>query len=127
MRKRIPRVRRWEYLKSVLVSAKNKEDEIELELRLIENKLEFERMKSRAIGSGSLRKKGLKTAKELLRDSRLMTVHLDWLRDQEKMELTKIGEKIASINILSKEFLKLILPRLLFEYKPIQELLMVLN
>lgn len=127
MRKRIPRVRRWEYLKSVLVSAKNKEDKRELELRLIENKREFERMKSLAIGSGSLSKKGLKTAKELLRDSRLMTVHLGWLQDQEKMELTKIGEKIISINILTKEFLNLVFPRLLLEYKPIQELLFVLK
>jgi len=123
MRKRIPRIRRWEYVHCVLDTAHKNGDLDDLEKCLIDMKYEFERQKSIAIGRGSPRKKGLAKVGELMRDSVTLATHLELIEDGEALKLTKMGEKVANLEIASSEYLCLILPHLVAQYNPIFALL----
>ncbi len=123
MRKRIPRIRRWEYVHCVLDTAHKGGDLDDLETCLINMKYEFERQKSIAIGRGSPRKKGLTKAGELVRDSVILARYLELIEDGEVLKLTKTGEKVRNLEIASSEYLYLILPHLVAQYNPIFALL----
>lgn len=123
MRKRIPRIRRWEYVQCVLNTAHEGGDLDDLETCLINMKYEFERQKSIAIGRGSPRKKGLTKAGELVRDSIILATHLELIEEGEALKLTETGEKVMNLEIASSEYLYLILPHLVAQYNPIFELL----
>lgn len=122
LKSRISRVRRWEYIMCVLESARQNETLKEIEMRLVKTKIDFERKKSLAIGRGKTRKKGLNTAKVLVQDSKLMAATLGLIKENEKLQLTNIGKAMLNLDIQSKEYLDIILPRLFSRYLPIVEL-----